>query len=99
MAINIDTASVKETANQISTVNMQIKYDFSDVQTAINNLDSRWHGSAADAAMSKFQNLKSTYYENRFGVVNNMVKFIKVYVGDNYELTESTLSSAAAAFK
>lgn len=99
MAIKIDTSRVRSTASQISTMNKKIKNDFSSVESAINSLNNNWDGSASDAAVRKFQNIKNNYYNNRFNVVNDMVNFMLNQVGEGYEKTETTISSAASAFK
>lgn len=99
MAIKINTATVRSTANQISTVNTKISNDFSAVQSAINSLNSNWDGSASDAAIRKFNNIKTTYFDKRYGVINDLTNFMLKQVGENYERTETSVSSAAKAFK
>lgn len=99
MAINVNIAVVKSTAYQIATVNKNIKNDFTAVQKAINSLNNNWDGTASDAAFRKFNNIKNTYYDNRFNIVNDMVNFMRKQVGEGYEDTEATVSSAASAFK
>lgn len=99
MAIKVNTAIVRSTASQISSINNKIKNDFSTIDTAINNLNANWDGSASDAAIRKFQNIKNNYYNNRYNVVNDMVNFMLKQVGEGYESTETVVSSAASAFK
>lgn len=99
MAIKIDTGAVRTTASQIANVNKKINDDFSAVETAINNLNKNWDGSASDTAIRKFQNIKSTYYNNRYNVVNDMVNFMLKQVGEGYEKAETAIVSAASAFK
>lgn len=99
MAIKIDTSRVRSTASQISTMNKKIKNDFSSVESAINSLNNNWDGSASDAAVRKFQNIRNNHYNNRFNVINDMVNFMLNQVGEGYEKTETTISSAASAFK
>ena len=99
MAIKVNTALVKSTANQIAVVNKNIKNDFTAVQNAINSLNTNWDGSASEAAFRKFNDIKSKHYEKRYGVVNDMVNFMLKQVGENYERKETIISSAASAFK
>ena len=99
MAIKVNTAVVKSTANQIATVNKNIKNDFTAVQNAINSLNTNWDGSASEAAFRKFNDIKNKHYDKRYGVVNDMVSFMLKQVGENYEGTETIISSAASAFK
>lgn len=99
MAISIDTGAVRNTARQIARTNQRINDDFSAVNSAITNLDRNWDGTASDAAMRKFQNIKNIFYDNRYNVVNNIVNFMNAQVGDGYEQTERSVSTAASAFK
>lgn len=99
MAIKVNTAVIKSTASQISSVNKKINNDFSTVESAINTLNRNWDGSASDNAIRKFQSIKNNFYNNRYNVVNDMVNFMLKQVGEGYESTETTVSSAASAFK
>ena len=99
MAIKVNTAVIKSTASQISSVNKKINNDFSTVESAINTLNRNWDGSASDNAIRKFQSIKNNFYNNRYNVVNDMVNFMLKQVGEGYENTETTVSSAASAFK
>lgn len=99
MAIKINTAAVRSTASQISSVNKKINNDFSAVESSINTLNRNWDGSASNNALKKFQNIKNNFYNNRYNVVNDMVNFMLKQVGEGYESTETTVSSAASAFK
>lgn len=99
MAIKVNTAVIKSTASQISSINKKINNDFSNVESAINTLNRNWDGSASDNAIRKFQSIKNNFYNNRYNVVNDMVNFMLKQVGEGYESTETTVSSAASAFK
>lgn len=99
MAIKIDTNAVRTTAKLIANSNQKISNDFSSVESAISTLNKNWNGTASDAAFRKFNNIKNTYYDNRFKVVNDMVNFMRKQVGDGYEQTETAIVSAASAFK
>ncbi len=99
MAIKIDTNAVRTAATQIANTNQKISNDFSSVESAISSLNKNWDGTASDAAFRKFNNIKNTFYDNRFKVVNDMVNFMRKQVGEGYEQTETTIVSAASAFK
>lgn len=99
MAIKIDINAVRTAATQIADSNQEINNDFRSVESAISTLNRNWEGTASDAAFRKFSNLKNTYYDNRFKVVNDMVNFMKKQVGESYEQTETAIASAASAFK
>lgn len=99
MAIKIDTGAVRNTARQIAKTNQKINEDFSSVNSAITNLNNNWDGTASDAAMRKFQNIKNIFLDSRYNVVNNIVNFMNVQIGDGYEKTETSIATAASAFK
>ncbi|HBM98592.1 MAG TPA: hypothetical protein DD413_04130 [Ruminococcus sp.] len=99
MAIKIDTNAVRAAAAQIANTNQKISSDFSSVESAITSLNRNWEGTASDAAFRKFNNIKNTYYSNRFNAVNDMVNFMRRQVGEGYEQTEAAIASAASAFK
>lgn len=97
--IKVNTNYVVDTAQKIKKINEQINGDFSSVEAAINNLNRNWDGSASEIAIAKFRNIRNTYYDNRYNVVNNMVNFMKNQVGAAYDEAEKKIVSAASAFK
>lgn len=99
MEIKINTNVVRNTACQIASVNQRISHDFSCVEHEISNLNRNWEGTGSYVALKKFNNIKSTYCDNRFKIINDMVNFMKKQVGDGYEQTEKAIFSAASAFK
>ena len=99
MAINVDTSKVVSTANTISAKNTAIKNDFKSVETAIRQLNTSWNGSASEGAIGAFDNIKNSYCDTRYTVVNDLVKFMLEQVGERYDTTETKLCSAASAFK
>ncbi len=99
MSIKIDTNIVRTTAVQIAATNQKISDDFSPLENAISNMNSNWSGTASNAALEKFRNIKSTFYDDRFLVINDMVNFMNKQIGDGYETTETAITSAASAFK
>ncbi|MBE6766527.1 MAG: hypothetical protein E7550_02955 [Ruminococcaceae bacterium] len=99
MAISVDTGKVDLAANNIRKYNSKIREDFSEVQSAINSLNSAWDGRACDNAMNAFNNLRDNYRDSRYAVVDNLVVFLKQQVAANYDHTESQIHTAAEAFK
>lgn len=99
MAIQINTAAVLATANQIDMLNKKIRDQLSDVDSAIQALQRCWEGEAASSGVNKYNYIKRSFSDARFSVVNGIVSFMKVQVGEGYEATEQAVSKAAAAFK
>lgn len=99
MAILINTAVVSNTADQIDTVNKKIRDDLSDIDSAIRKLQQNWEGEASSSCTNKYEHIKRSFSDARFSVVNDFVTFIRKQVDEGYEVTEKTVSSAAAAFK
>ena len=62
-------------------------------------MNKNWQGTVSNAAIIKFRQLKQTYGEARFNVINDMVNFMYQQVGEGYENTETSVQSAASAFK
>ena len=99
MAVQVNTAVVLDTSNQVAKTNQSIKDDFSEVESAIKNLSNEWVGSASEVGIGKMDYLKRSFCERRYNVVNDMVLFMQNQVREGYETTEKTISSAASAFK
>lgn len=99
MAIRIDTAAVETTATQVADMNRQISDDFAFVEAAISNLDKNWNGTASVAVLKKFERIRNTYFSNRYEVINDMIKFMRTQVGEEYEQAETSIATAASAFK
>jgi len=97
--INVNTEAVKAAAIEIETINNRLDNDFSKLDNAMKQLDKNWDGSAADNAITKFNEVKNNFVERRSTVISNMANFMRVQVGENYEVTEKTVESAASQFK
>lgn len=78
--IKVDTGRVAAAATTIAAYNNRIRDDFSSVESAIRALNSVWDSSAAEQAMDSFYNIKNTYHEPRYTVMNNYVKFLQQQV-------------------
>lgn len=99
MAIQINTAAVSSAADQIDTLNKKIRDELSDVDLAIQALQRCWEGDAANSGVNKYNYIKRSFSDARFSVVNGIVSFMKIQVGEGYETTEHAVSTAASAFK
>lgn len=97
--LKVNTDAVARAASNIKLCNQQIRDGFPDVQTAITRLDNAWEGSAATAAISKFNEIKSTYCDARYNVLDNYVNFLLQQIGEGYKQTEEVNVSLADQFK
>ena len=99
MAVQINTAAVSSAADQIDILNKKIRDELSDVDLAIQALQRCWEGDAANSGVNKYNYIKRSFSDARFSVVNGIVSFMKIQVGEGYETTERAVSTAASAFK
>ncbi|MDM5329943.1 WXG100 family type VII secretion target [Neobacillus sp. CF12] len=97
--IKVDTGRVAAAATTIAAYNNRIRDDFSSVESAIRALNSVWDSSAAEQAMDSFYNIKNTYHEPRYTVMNNYVKFLQQQVDPGYTQTETVNTFLADLFK
>ncbi len=97
--LKVDAEQVVATANRIKNLNDQMRDRFSSVQDAITRLDGTWDGSAATNAISKFNDIKNSYCDARYNVVDNFVAFLHQQVGEGYTQTEAVNKSLADRFK
>lgn len=97
--LKISTNAAVAAANNIKLYNAQMRDNFPNVQTAINQLDNCWDGSAATVAISKFNEIKYKFFDARYNVLDNYVNFLLQQVGEGYTQTEDTNVSLADQFK
>ncbi len=99
MAIQINTAVILNTADQIDTINKKIRNNLSDVDSAIRMLQQSWESEASNSCANKYEYIKRNFTDARFSAVNGFVSFMRNQVGVGYETTEQAVSIAASAFK
>lgn len=97
--LKVNTDLVVGSAEKINTLNSQMRDEFASVDNAITQLDNSWDGAAATKAMSKFKEIKSGYFNARYNVLNNYVRFLLDQVGEGYTQTENVNISLADKFK
>lgn len=97
--IKINTEAAVTAATNIKNYNNQIRDGLTEVQTAITRLDNAWDGSAATAAIAKFNEIKSKFATNRYNVLDNYANFLLQQVGEGYTQTENVNVSLADQFK
>lgn len=99
MSVKVETSLVRMTAMTLQKYNNQINSDFFAVEKAIQLLNDVWDGNASDKALNVFFQIKKTYYEPRYMVMQSYTKFLLDQVSENYERVENDLVSIASAFK
>ena len=99
MAVQINTAAVSETADQINILNKKIRDELSEVDAAVQSLRSIWEGEAASSGINKYDYIKRNFFDARFTALDGLVSFIKIQVGEGYEAAEQAVATAADAFK
>lgn len=97
--LKINTDAVVASANNIKNCNNQIRDGVSTLQAAITRLDASWDGSAATTAISKFNEIKSKFFDTRYATLDNYVNFLLQQVGEGYTQTEDANVSLADQFK
>ena len=97
--MEINTAMVEQTAQNIRKINNQIRDDFKDVVHAVRNLESHWNSRAKHAVIGRFYSVQNTYSNARYQVVDKFPDYLLKLVSDGYEITENTNTSLADAFK
>ena len=99
MDIIINTAAVLTAAENIDSINKKMQSDLSDVESALRTMRQSWEGDGANACTNSYDRIKKGLGNDRFTVINGLVSFMKNQVGEGYESTEQSVSSAASAFK
>lgn len=97
--LKINTDAAVTAAENIKNLNTQIKDSFDNVQSAMNQLDNCWDGSAAEATIGKFNEIKSSFLDSRYNVLDNYVNFLFQQVGEGYVASETVNLSLADQFK
>lgn len=99
MAIKVNTGAIINSAARISKYNNNIRNDFEAVERAVMNLGNNWNSGVSGPSINSFQNIRRSYVDNRYIVIDDMRKFMVNVAGEGYENTESSVVSAAKAFK
>lgn len=97
--LKVNTEAAVTAAKNIQMYNNQMRDQFATMQNAINRLDNSWEGSAATAAIAKFNEMRAKFCDVRYQVLDNYVNFLFQQVGEGYTQTENTNVSLADQFK
>lgn len=92
------TDSVRQVASNIDRKNKELTRKFSDVEKAMNALDSAWDGSASFVALGTFKAIKNAYVENREKIIDNHVVLLRDVVATGGEYVEEFNTSLADTF-
>ena len=99
MAIQINTASVMQAADNISAENQALRNSYEEIDKAISVLKTSWNGTASDMCSQRANNIKTVFKDTRYAVIDSFVRFMRAQVSENYETTETVISNVADAFK
>lgn len=99
MIVKVNTQAVRDAAAEIARLNQSIRSDFSKVESAIYQLDRHWSGTASNQGINQLRHIQKSYTEQRFQVVDDLVRFVRLQVGEGYETTEQGNVNSASAFK
>ena len=97
--LKMNTDAVNTAAGNIKSLNNQIRQGLSNVNNAVSTLDYSWDGNAAQNAIQKYNEIKNSFDEPRYNVLDNFVTFLYQQVEEGYVSTEETNKSLADAFK
>lgn len=97
--LKVNTDAVVATAEKLKVYNTRMRNDFPSVQNAMNQLHNEWDGAASNAAISKFNEMKSKFCDARYNVMDNYIRFLLQQVGEGYVQTEEVNVSLADQFK
>ena len=97
--VKINTDHVLLAAETVSKLNGEIRSDFENVRSAMNQLQNDWEGLASVNAFQKYNEMESSYGESRYQVLNNYVLYLHQQAGEGYEDTENINKTLADAFK
>ena len=94
----IDTDAVRTIANNLKSLNCQMRDRFDNVEAALSKLEVCWHGETASVAVKSFEEIKPLL-DSRFTVMDSYANFLLSHIGDNYEKTDMKNKSIADVYK
>jgi hypothetical protein len=97
--IKVNTLAINETANALEASNNKMRDDLDSPSAAIKRLESGWRGDAAYEGIGKFNHIKSTYCEQRYMVMRDLVFLMRRYIDATYEEVERQILKSAALFR
>jgi WXG100 family type VII secretion target len=95
--IQISTQVLLDTADKVRTINATLDQKLADINKNMNDLEATWKSDAATDIRAAMNALKPRFEEYK-NVVESYAKFL-VNTAQSYENTESSVQTAASAFK
>lgn len=97
--IKVDTDQVGQVANNIDSLNNQLKEELEKCKTVIDGLASTWSGEAYNATKDNFQSFATQYFQSYYEMIDNYVKFLRTNIEQGYYDNETKVSTLAENFK
>ena len=95
--IQISTQVLLDTADKVRSINATLDQKLADINKNMNDLEATWKSDAATDIRAAMNALKPRFEEYK-NVVESYAKFL-VNTAQSYENTESSVQTAASAFK
>ncbi|MBQ2745335.1 MAG: WXG100 family type VII secretion target [Lachnospiraceae bacterium] len=95
--IKITFSEVRNKAKAIQKSNDTLNQHLTDIKGAINALESVWTSDASDTIRAKITDMQPKF-DNYYTIIKSYVTFLETTVS-NYEATEQSINSNAAAFE
>ena len=96
-SIQISTQVLLNTAEKVRNINTTMDSKLTEINRQMNSLESTWKSDGASAIRESMNAMKPRFEEYK-AVVESYAKFL-VNTAQNYESTENTIQTNAAAFK
>ena len=91
--IKVNSAVMREKANDLRTSSNSIKTFTTDMLTEIDNLKAYWEGEAAEALVTRFKGLTNDF-EDIYKTINDYALFLD-NAADAYDATEQAITAGA----
>ena len=86
--MKVRTESIISLSAEIKSANDEIEQEYNDAIQVLTGMFSYWDGKASDASMETLNNIKTSFKNVRYLVIDNYVRFLRVSVGQGYEAVE-----------
>ena len=97
-SIQVSTQVLRDTASKIRTINATMNSQLTEINKAMNDLESTWRSDAALDIRAAMNALRLKFFEGYKNIIDSYAKFLD-NTAQNYETTEGAIQSNASAFK
>lgn len=97
--LKISSEVLVASANKMQMYNIQMRDAIIDVDRAMSQLDADWDGAASTAALTKYNEIKSKYSNQRYCVMDSCTQFLFQQIDEGYTQTETIVLALAEQFK